>query len=173
MYDGMRHFLFILPAIFIIAGFAFESLNELIKKKWISTLSLVIVVLPGIIGIISLHPYEYTYYNSFIGGTDGAFRHYETDYWLTCYKEAVEKFNKLETQPVNLYVHREADVAQPYAAQNIKVLDERGAENQIQSGDFLLINTRSNEDRKSFHEAPTILSIGRTGATFCIIKEIP
>ena len=30
---------------------------------------------------------------AFVGGTGGVFRHYETDYWLTCYKEAVERFN--------------------------------------------------------------------------------
>ncbi len=173
MYDGMRHFLFTLPPIFIIAGFAFESFFELIKKKWINILSVLVVLLPGVIGIAQLHPYEYTYYNSFISGTAGAFRHYETDYWLTCYKEAVEQFNQIETKPVKLYVHREADVAQPYAAKNVTVLDERGAEGQIQSGDYILINTRTNEDRKSFHEAPTILSIGRTGATYCVIKEFP
>ena len=173
MYDGMRHFLFILPPIFIIAGFTFEYLNMLIKKNWIKILFITIILLPGFLGIVRLHPYEYAYYNSIIGGTAGAFRHYETDYWLTCYKEAVEKFNKLEARPVNLYVHREVDVAQPYAAKNVRVLDERGAEDQIQHGDFILINTRTNEDRKSFHDAPTLLSIGRAGATFCVIKEIP
>jgi len=173
LYDGMRHFLFILPPVFIFSGFAFDYIIKLIKKDWINNLLLIIVLVPGIFGIVLLHPYEYTYYNSFIGGTAGAFRHYETDYWLTCYKEAVEQFDQMGTQPLKLYVHREAEVAQPYAAKNVTVLDERGAENQILSGDYILINTRTNEDRKSFHDAPTILSIGRAGATFCVIKEIP
>jgi hypothetical protein len=173
MYDGMRHFLFILPPIFIITGFAFEYIFGLINKKWINIPLVFIVLIPGVFGIVQLHPYEYTYYNSFIGGTAGAFRHYETDYWLTCYKEAVEQFNQIGIQPIKLYVHREAEVAQPYAAKNVTVLDERGAENQIQTGDYILINTRTNEDRKTFHDAPTILNIGRVGATYCVIKEIP
>jgi len=173
MYDGMRHFLFILPPVFIFIGFAFDSLFIFIKKKWMMVLLVLAVLLPGIIGITLLHPYEYTYYNSFIGGTAGAFRHYETDYWLTCYKEAVEKFNQIGTKPVNLYVHREADVAQPYAANNVKILDERGSEDLIMKGDYILINTRTNEDRKTFHDAPTILTVGKAGATFCVIKEIP
>jgi hypothetical protein len=173
MYDGMRHFLFVLPPIFIITGFAFKYIFELIRRKWINILLVIIVLMPGIYGITQLHPYEYTYYNSFIGGTAGAFRHYETDYWLTCYKEAVEQFNQIAAQPAKLYVHREAEVAQPYAAKNITILDERGAEAQIQPGDYILINTRTNEDRKTFHDAPTILSIGRAGATYCVIKEIP
>jgi hypothetical protein len=173
MYDGMRHFLFILPPIFIFAGFAFDYLFNIIKKKWINILLVIIILVPGIFGIVQLHPYEYTYYNSFIGGTAGAFRHYETDYWLTCYKEAVEQFNQTEKQPVKLYTHREAEVAQPYAAKNVTVLDERGAEDQIRSGDYILINTRTNEDRKTFRDAPIILTIGRAGATYCVVKEIP
>ncbi len=173
MYDGMRHFLFILPPVFIFTGFAFDYLFMIINKTWINILLTIIVLMPGIFGMVQLHPYEYTYYNSFIGGTAGAFRHYETDYWLTCYKDAVEQFNQSETQPVKLYVHREAEVAQPYAAKNVTVLDERGADNQIQSGDYILINTRTNEDRKTFRDAPIILSIGRAGATYCVIKEIP
>ena len=173
MYDGMRHFLFILPPVFIFSGFAFDYLFNIIKNKWINVLLVIIVLVPGLFGMVQLHPYEYTYYNSFIGGTAGAFRHYETDYWLTCYKEAVEQFNQKETQPVKLYIHREVEVAQPYAAKNVKVLDERGAEDQIQSGDYLLVNTRTNEDRKTFRDAPIIFSIGRAGATFCVIKEIP
>jgi hypothetical protein len=173
MYDGMRHFLFILPPIFIVVGFAFDYLLGLIKKKSINTLLVILSISPGLVGAALLHPYEYTYYNTFIGGTTGAFRHYETDYWLTCYKEAVEKIDQIATVPIDLYVHREADVAQPYASKIVTVLDERGAENKIRSGDYILINTRTNEDQKTFRNAPIVISIGHAGATFCVIKEIP
>jgi hypothetical protein len=173
MYDGMRHFLFILPPIFIFVGFAFEYFFGLIKKKLINILLVVLSIAPGIVGIALLHPYEYSYYNSFIGGTSGAFRHYETEYWLTCYKEAVENIDRTATNPIDLYVHREADVAQPYASKFVTVLDERGAEDKIRSGDYILVNTRTNEDQKTFRNARTILSIGRAGATFCVVKEIP
>lgn len=173
MYDGMRHFLFILPPVFIIAGFGFECIHNVTRKAWINIALVLIILMPGLVGILRLHPYEYTYYNTFIGGTAGAFRHYETDYWLTCYKEAVERFDQIGTQPLTLFVHREAEVAQPYAAKNVTVLNERGAETQIQSGDYILINTRTNEDRKTFHNALTILSVERAGATYCVIKEIP
>ena len=99
-FDGMRHFLFILPPIFIFCRISHLICSLERFKKTGSMLCLIIVLLaPGIYGIIQLHPYEYTYYNSLIGGTGGVFRHYETDYWLTCYKQAVEEFNQLETQP--------------------------------------------------------------------------
>ena len=122
---------------------------------------------------MKLHPYEYTYYNTFIGGTDGAFRNYETDYWLTCYKDAVERLNTITSDPINLFVKREAYVAAPYANDNISVLDLRGAADQVQSGDYVLINTRTNEDRSTFRDAPIVIEIKRGDATFCIVRQIP
>ncbi len=171
-FDGMRHFLFILPPVFIFAGFSFDWLFEKIQKTWINGALVIALLAPGIYGIIQLHPYEYAYYNSLIGGTGGAFRHYETDYWLTCYKQAIEEFNQLEPQPVTLVVHREPGVVLPYIASNVKILVERTQSRQIKPGDFVLVNTRTNEDIRDFHNAPTILSVGRAGATFCVIKKI-
>lgn len=173
MYDGMRHFLFILPPVFAILGLGIEILYSWIKRPALNLALAAVVLLPGFVGMIQLHPYEYTYYNAFAGGTGGVFRHFETDYWLTCYKQAVEEFDQQHTEPVKLYVHREAEVAQPYAAANVTVLDERGAKTQIASGDFILVNSRTNEDRSTFRDAPVVLSIGRAGATFCVIKSIP
>ncbi len=48
------------------AGVVFE------KVKWrIWHCLIALVVLPGLIGIVRLHPYEYIYYNTFIGGEAG------------------------------------------------------------------------------------------------------
>jgi 4-amino-4-deoxy-L-arabinose transferase-like glycosyltransferase len=171
-FDGMRHFLFILPPVFIFAGFSFDWLLERIQKTWINGVLVIALLAPGIYGIIQLHPYEYAYYNSLIGGTGGVFRHYETDYWLTCYKQAIEEFNQLEPQPVTLVVHREPGVVLPYIASNVRILVERTQSGQIKPGDFLLVNTRTNEDMRDFHGAPYLLTVGRAGATFCVIKEI-
>ena len=172
MYDGIRHFLFILPPIFIIAGFAFEFLLDRLTPSWLYAGLVALLLLPGILGIIRLHPFEYTYYNSFIGGTGTAFREYETDYWLTCYKDAVEALN--ETQmPITLYVHRESYIADFYANENIAVHDLRGALNEVQGGDYVLVNTRTNEDRRIFRDAPPFIQITRLGALFCTVKKVP
>ena len=130
-------------------------------------------LLPGILGIFRLHPYEYTYYNSFIGGTRGAFRNYETDFWLTCYKEAVQDLNSSVSEPVNLYVHREPYIAAYYASDHINILDPRDAAGQVQSGDYLLVNTRTNEDRRLMKGIPSVIQIKRDGSIFCSIGRIP
>jgi hypothetical protein len=173
LYDGMRHFLFILPPVFIFAAVAVEFIFDRIRSLPANAMLALVLLGPGVAGIVVMHPYEYAYFNSYVGGTGNIFRHYETDYWLTCYREAVEVFDSRITGPARLFVHREPDVAQPYASSNVTVLAERGAVNQIKSGDFVLVSTRTNEDRQTFHDAPWVLSVGRAGATFCVIKGIP
>jgi hypothetical protein len=173
MYDGLRHFLFILPPVFIFIGFAFEFLINHTSISWLRAVLIFILLLPGISGIIQLHPYEYTYYNSFVAGTSGVFRQYEADYWLTCYKEAMQQLDQTVDQPANLYVHREAYIAAYYADKNITVHELRGALDKVKSGDFILVNTRTNEDRRVFKDAPNVLKIGRDNAIFCIVKQIP
>jgi len=167
MYDGYRHFLFMLPPLFIFAGFALEKIFELIKPRWAVGMLTFLLLVPGIYASIQLHPYEYTYYNSFAGN---AFRRYETDYWLTCYKEAVEQFDQPNAQ---LFVKREPYIAEYYADETITIRDYRAEFGKIQSGDFVLVNTRANEDLKTFKDAPVVLQIRRGDAVFCEIKQIP
>jgi hypothetical protein len=172
MYDGMRHFLFILPPVFIFSAFLFDYLLGKIKRPWAGFLLIAAIISPGIAGIVRLHPYQYTYYNSFIGGTAGAFRNYQTDYWLTCYKEAIAQFNQMAPRPAVLYVHREPAIAAAYTADGTLVKDERGANKQVRPGDYILVNTRNNEDLRTFPDARTVLTIGREGAYFCVIKQV-
>jgi hypothetical protein len=173
MYDGLRHFLFILPPVFIFTGFAFEFILSKITSIWLRAGIIIVLLLPGVAGILQLHPYEYTYYNSFVGGTSHVFRQYETDYWLTCYKEAVEDLGQISADPLNLYVHREAYIAAYYADEHLNIRDLRGALAEVKPGDYILVNTRTNEDRRVAKEAPSVLQVGRGDAIFCTIKQIP
>jgi hypothetical protein len=173
MYDGIRHFLFILPPVFIMAGMAFDKVLDLIQTPLIPAFLIIALLLPGIRAIIQLHPYEYTYYNVFIGGTGGAFRKFETDYWLTCYKEALEKYQKINNGRSDIFVKREPYIAAYYADSNTTIRDYRAEFGKIKSGDLILVNTRSNEDLKTFRDAPVMLTIGRAGADFCYIKKVP
>jgi hypothetical protein len=172
MYDGIRHFLFILPPIFIFTAFTLEALIDHLPS-WLYAGLIFLFLVPAILGIARLHPYEYTYYNSFVGGTNGIFRQYETDYWLTCYKEAVETLERTIDAPIDLYVHREAYIAAYYTGEKVTVRDLRGALDEVQPGDYILISSRTNEDRRLFKDAPAVIEVGRGNAIFCQIKQIP
>ncbi len=167
MYDGFRHFLFILPPVILFCGFVFQWLAKFRYGNILSAL----LLLPGLFGIWHMHPYEYAYYNRFTGGVGGAYRVYETEYWLTCFKEAVEwvKYNEPAT---TLHIQRELPLAAYYAGGlNLKDLT-REPESDIQTGDLMLFHTRANLDTRSiYRKLPVVTSFGRGGAEFCIIKR--
>lgn len=185
VYDGLRHFLFILSPVFIFAGFVFEKVFEQITSKvnffankinfpvWLRAGFVFLVLFPGINGIIQLHPYQYAYYNSFVGGTSGVFRKYETDYWLTCYKEAMQKLDASLSQPANVFVLREAYIAEYYSGSNTIVRNLRNEMSEVKFGDYVLVNTRANDDRSIFRDAPPVIQIRRGDAIFCEVKQIP
>src|ERR1044071_8282194 len=54
----------------------------------VAQLPIVAVLALSIIPIVRLHPYQSTYYNELVGGTRGASLRFETDYWLSSYREA-------------------------------------------------------------------------------------
>lgn len=171
--DGYRHYLFMLPPVFIFAGFTINEIFIRIQHHGIKALVCLILLAPAIVANISLHPYQYTYYNIFTGGTDKAFRQYETDYWLTCYREAVLDFEKEAPQEAQLFVKREPYIAEYYASSNITIRDYRAELKDMKSGDFVLINTRSNDDEKILKDASVVMDIRRGNAVFCVIKRVP
>jgi len=170
MYDGFRHFLFIVPPLFVLAGIVLNALFHWVQRSWIQAAIVVALLLPGVIPAIHLHPYEYTYYNQFVGGTGEAVNRFETDYWLTCYKDAVEQLNSLVNLPVNLYVKREYYIAAYYGPKNINVHDY--ARKALQPGDFVLLNARANPGLQVLKDvSPYFLRIEREGAIFCEIQR--
>jgi hypothetical protein len=154
----------------VLAGFALQWLYDIFPRKiWLPLV--LALLLPGIGGIVRLHPYEYAYYNQFAGGVGGAFRVYETEYWLTCYREAVEWVQTNEPDST-LYVQRELELA-AYYADGLRLLDLQTAPaDSLRPGDLLLMHTRANLDTRSiYRKLPLLAAIGREGADFCLIKR--
>ncbi|MDO8753589.1 MAG: hypothetical protein Q7J80_06815, partial [Anaerolineales bacterium] len=72
-----------------------------------------------------------------------------------------------------LFVRREPYIASYYANEDIVIRDFRTEQKDIQPGDYVLANTRSNEDLRFLRDQPTFLKISRNGADFCVIKKVP
>jgi uncharacterized membrane protein len=87
VYNGLRHTLFLLPQMAFVAAVSFLSLNGQFKK--IAALFVIADFILISIAYISLHPYEYVYFNSLIGGLSKASSLMETDYWSASNREAV------------------------------------------------------------------------------------
>ena len=92
LFDGMRHFIFVLPPIAVAAALAAESvLGALAQRRWRRWVygALAIYGIYHVSMMAMLHPDEYVYYNAFIGGTRGAQGLFKLDYWANSYAEDV------------------------------------------------------------------------------------
>ena len=102
VYDGIRHYLFIIPPMVVLAALSLSKLRERITL--FSTLAIMIAVFVSlvitVIDMVELHPHQYIYFNRLFGkGVAEAAKSYETDYWGNSYKEGVEYIVKNYKNP--------------------------------------------------------------------------
>ena len=92
VYDGIRHFLFLLPALAILAALGATTFGAAIANRFgrpVAGAIVAVLVLLPVKDVVRLHPYQMTYYNGLVGGVAGAAPAYDTDYWLSGYREAM------------------------------------------------------------------------------------
>ena len=92
LFDGMRHFIFVLPPIAVAAALAMEeALSRLSAFPYRSAIytALGVYGVAHVATMAMLHPDQYVYYNAFVGGVEGAQRNFKLDYWANSYAEAV------------------------------------------------------------------------------------
>jgi len=172
LYDNLRQIFFILPIVFVTCGLALEKIFEIIRRPVFKGLILAALVLPGIVQGIRLHPYEYVYYNSIIGGTHGAFRRFELDYWCISFREAANFLNHTAPANARVLVVGPAHTLEPFIRKDIKVFSESDDGNSSADYQYAVITTRYNWDLTNFPEAEQIFSIQRDGAVFSVIRQL-
>jgi hypothetical protein len=86
MYNGIRHFIFVLPPLAALGGLAAAQIaDRLVRHGRIAVgagvLALLIGIASPVLDMTRLHPYEYTDYNHLAGGPPRARQNYMLDYW--------------------------------------------------------------------------------------------
>ena len=106
VYNGLRHFLFLIPPLVLFSACSFIDLLNRLKGKLKVTLIFLVMFNSSLIisSYIQLHPYEYIYFNELIGELKGAQGKYDTDYWGLTYKEATEWILNQPDTKENTYV---------------------------------------------------------------------
>ncbi len=92
LFDGMRHFIFVLPPIAVAAALVADRLLSRLDRSSFRPAAYAALALYGAAHLsvmAMLHPNEYVYYNGFIGGVEGAQGLFKLDYWANSYDEAV------------------------------------------------------------------------------------
>jgi len=166
LYDNFRQILFILPPIFLMAGVVFEAIKNV---KWQAAL-IGLSLLPGLIGIVTLHPYEYMYYNQFIGGVNGAAGRFEADYWATSYREAAEYVNDVASPNAAVWVEGPAQLFSLFAREDLKIYSS-GESDRAESYEYVVSTTRYDMDKTSYPDAEVVYRIERGNAVLTVIKK--
>ena len=86
MYNGIRHFVFVVPAFAVFGGLAAAWIARRLQRHGRAVLGAgALVLLLGIASPVAdmawLHPYEYTHFNRIAGGAAGARPRFMLDYW--------------------------------------------------------------------------------------------
>jgi hypothetical protein len=86
MYNGIRHFVFVLPPFAALAGLAGAYIADRLRHYGkLAVGASIVAVVAGtaspIVDMARLHPYEYTDYNHLAGGVSHARQNYMLDYW--------------------------------------------------------------------------------------------
>jgi len=171
IYDNGRQLYFVLPPLFLLAGLALDRLFAWVRQPAAKAVILLLAALPGVLLSVVLHPYEYTYYNALVGGTGGAFRKFETDYWGTSYKAMSEYLNETAPRGARVLVYGPQQIVEHYVRQDITAAIPS---DQNKTGfQYALFLTRANLDQRRCNSAHTVYEIGRRGAVFATLKAIP
>jgi len=93
MYNGIRHFVFVLPPLAVLGGLAAVYPIEIAARRLrIAPIAAAFVLVIGaavpVVEMVRLHPYEYAEFNWFSGGVAGARDRYMLDYWGLSFKQA-------------------------------------------------------------------------------------
>ena len=169
LYDNFRQVFFIIPALFLLAALALEKLWGRVTKYWARSIIIILLAFPGIYQSIQLHPYEYTYYNSFVGGMGGAFRRFETDYWRTSYRELADTLNPLAENNARVGVVGHQSLT-PYSRPDLNIV-RINSEEFKEFGGYAVLTSHWNYDQ-AYGEATILKTVERQGAIFSILKYV-
>jgi hypothetical protein len=181
-FTGLRHFLFLIPVLAVLAGIGLDKVLAALETRDRMIASGAIAVMAACFlwdatTLVRLHPYEYLFYNSLVGGLEGASRRYDLDYWFGSMPEAI---NQLEA-----YLRRTApgDPNWPTEVYSVAVCGERlpfekavtlpqlhwDFMPQWNQSQFFIAPTHLNCDRDL--DGEIIGTVERLGVTIATIKD--
>lgn len=183
VYDGIRHFLFLLPALGLWYGvglhWAASEARRFLSRQSVGLIAAGITMLP-VPSLVRLHPYAMTYYNVFAGGVAGAAGRYETDYWLLSYREALEWINRqaalAPSRQFRVVVVGPLSILEGRQLANVTLLsppeDSTPANESVtlpSDVDFAILTTRGLNHQR-YPDSPIAQVVGRQRAAFTVIR---
>lgn len=181
LYDGLRHFLFIIPPIAVVCGVTFGAWLSMLARANLRLAQVlgfvgVLFVVDQTVALVQLHPYQHVFFNRASGGTEPAVKRYETEYYGGLYQELGAELARTlwEDQP-NEYLTRSYRVAicgsNLFLTKNLPLNFRYQSMGQADNADLFATYPR---DRclERFTGKRKVLDIRRRGATLGIVREL-
>ena len=181
-YNGWRHYLFVLPAMVVLSAISFEFLLHALKNKMAQ---IGVVVILGVafakplFWSIKNHPNQYVYFNEFVGGINGAYGNYETDYYSNSCRAAGEWIAQQEpNKKVLIGINNEPLTASYYGHRinpNLDFFWVREYEEFKPRWDYLILTSRTYSKNEllngSFPPKGTVHVISADNAPLCVVVK--
>ncbi|UEM02519.1 glycosyltransferase family 39 protein [Skermanella rosea] len=180
LYNGFRHFLFVLPPLAIVAALGFDRLwaavadNRSRLRARLLALPFTAAVVAQVWTMAALHPYEYVYYNRIAGGIAGAEWRYELDYWGAALREAAlaldeyvanERGGRIGTaERVRVFVCGHPTSAMYFLPPQFRLVGEP------EQADFLVSWTQAGCNFTMFGQV--VAEVQRFGVTLAVVKDL-
>jgi hypothetical protein len=177
VYNGIRHFLFMVPPLAVLAGLALDRGWEQLEQapRWLGRGALAAfgtaVLLQGWV-MAELHPNQFIYYNALVGGVKGAEGRFELDYWGTSVAQAAEELAAYAeaTEGDRNHTRRYKVLVCAHPLSAMYFLPKRfELTTTIAEGDFFIGMTLSDCDH-SVAGRP-VIRVERFGATLAVVKD--
>jgi len=176
MYNGIRHFVFVLPPFAVLGGLAAAYIARWLPRYGTAAgfaggLALVAGIASPTADMARLHPYEYTDYNRLAGGVQGSQRNFMLDYWGLSLTQASRRLlayiaERHMTPPHGQWTVAVCGPHPPVAValgpQFATTWDPKGADFAMQLGVFYCAKL----------DAPMLFEIVRDGVTYARVNDI-
>ena len=178
-FSGLRHFTFLILPLAVLGGVAgVYVLRAIASRHWAVSIGAAAALCAGIAidvrTLVQLHPYEYLYFNAFVGGLPGAAGRYDTDYWANMIGEGVDDLGAYldRTEPSRRLPGRYyvAICSEPIAFEKEAAQDRRLIlTDDWDLADFYISPTHMRCDR--LLEGRVVATISRLGVIIGVVKD--
>jgi hypothetical protein len=177
MYNGIRHFIFVMPPFAVLGGLAGAWLLERLAHYGRPLLAAGAVaataaLVAPLVEMVRLHPYQYTHFNHLAGGIRAADDHYMLDYWGLAFKQAADELRAkltlgLESPPASR--RWRIAVCGPHYPAKVELGPEFVTTYETKGADFALM---LGEFYCAEYSAPVLVKIEREGVVYARVYDI-
>jgi hypothetical protein len=177
MYNGIRHFLFVIPPLAVLGGLAAGFIIETIRKKsQQAAVAFALMMFAGVIvpviDMVRIHPYQYANFNRIAGGIYEADDNYMLDYWGLAFKQAAQELRTKLTEQLETPTRGRrwrVAVCGPHLAATVELGPEFVTTWEPKGADFaMMLGTYYCAE----YDAPVLVEIEREDVVFARVYDI-